>query len=303
MEAPLLFLQLKKASSKGFIDYLTINSTFLLPNGFCYQNNISFKKMFQLFEFRSEISRFFLKKMLFYKFLIFINFEFSNSYFFSEISLLLKKFFSVFFINTSCSFALYQNNRSFINSSNIHNIFYCIIQRYIGFISYSELSLFSPIYYDFKAKNNSKLNMFFDVSTLTLVKTNSITGNTENILFNTMAFDLSSAKYIFSLIFPIKHSYEQEVSFFDCFLRFKKTTAFLSPNTTRKSINSVFSVLSIFFKTTLKYSWLVCFFMHFFINLKKTTVNKIFYSIIGETNDGFSVKLDLQQGFYDFFKL
>jgi len=95
MEAPLLFLQMKKMYNKGFIEIYHSASSFMMHPETNVQLGVSSKNVFKLFEGRSNKVRLLVNGFLYYRYLILINFELSYSHCFSLLLSLFERFFQM----------------------------------------------------------------------------------------------------------------------------------------------------------------------------------------------------------------
>jgi len=254
MEAPILYLQLKKLQAKGAVSFFTIGSGFFRKDNINIQNGISLNSFIKLLECRSSMVRLFLKHAAFYKFLILMNLELVHNN--------IKGIFNFFrlLIEGDINNVFKLNSKVFFNDES--NIIFSVLQRYVGHISYAELALSnssSLVLNDIVNSNlNSSTNIFFDTSAGTNVKlkhclkeTNNLSNN---VLFNSSNFDISSFNGFFNLILPVKGFYDTEGVYMDVFLKKKKSSLIVPAMTTHKNLVEVLTALSIYMRLTLNFS-------------------------------------------------
>lgn len=286
MEAPILYLQLKKLQAKGAVSFFTIGSGFFRKDNINIQNGISLNSFIKLLECRSSMVRLFLKHAAFYKFLILMNLELVHNN--------IKGIFNFFrlLIEGDINNVFKLNSKVFFNDES--NIIFSVLQRYVGHISYAELALSnssSLVLNDIVNSNlNSSTNIFFDTSAGTNVKlkhclkeTNNLSNN---VLFNSSNFDISSFNGFFNLILPVKGFYDTEGVYMDVFLKKKKSSLIVPAMTTHKNLVEVLTALSIYMRLTLNFSWLISFFSSLFLNVRQSTHELLFDNIISGENNG-----------------
>jgi len=140
MEAPLLFLQVKKLFSKGILNFFTMGSCFLKNRHSNIQVGVSVNSFIKFLEGRSVNTRLVFKRLLFYKFLVLANVDLLHNGFMKILNLVLQRFFA----NLDNSLAInvkYSNNFNSVVFSKSTDYIFSIVQRYSGYISSGELAL------------------------------------------------------------------------------------------------------------------------------------------------------------------
>lgn len=248
MEAPLLYLQFKKLYNKGFLQLYQSHSSFKVDNMNQNQFGVTMKSLLKLFEGRSDKTRLFVNKYLFYKYLILINLEVSYSPLFSQLFILFDKFFSFLdFLYKQSGFCIVSEDNT-KSESSAKNMFYGVIQRYVGNISITEIG-FSLIFNQNLMKGHT-LNFFYDITVDSQFciseQVSAKEFNVNSILFNSTVSELTLLKNQMSLIIPFKGPLEEDQSFLDIFLHNKISKKIIPENTLRKNLEEIFTALSLF---------------------------------------------------------
>lgn len=255
MEAPLLYLQFKKLYNKGFIHVYQSNSSFKVDdNTNKNQFGVTVKSLFKLFEGRSDKTRLFVNKFLFYKYFILINLEVSYSSLFPQLFVLFNRFFSFLDLLYKQAGLVLVSEMVQKSESFVKNMLYGVVQRYVGNISITEIGL-SLIYNKIQLKsffncNKNALNFFYDI---TVHSQSRISEQVEieescsnSILFNSSITDLSLLKNQVLLVIPFKGPLEEEQSFLDVFLHNKISKKIIPENTLRKNLEEIFTALFLY---------------------------------------------------------
>lgn len=261
MEAPLLFLHLKRLYSLGRIVVLSALQTVFFEKKV---NNVglTLNKFIAFLEGRTVYNRMVVKKLFFYKFLFLINVEHSTMSFFQPLKAVFSKIFKELEFGLSNNF--FANSGLILNTiigKQTSTLSFGVLQRYVGNISVNEFALISmSSSYKFFSNFKSRLNLYIDtVCPTTVVKSN--TNVDSNIL-------LAQSSYIneifqnpnflsFSLIMPFKSVYiNTEEVFFDLFMREKSVVNIKPASLNERSFEAILDTFSLYITKTSQLSLL-----------------------------------------------